>query len=297
MAVAANTESVVQRRSSPLGWLMALAALAIFAVGALTLYRANTDRPLAPDPPGPLFVLPTRDASYTLETGGISDLGPGQDEQTVEHVATVGRETDAGYTDLIVIRVGVGPLTASLGEQVLGLASGPATLIQNTRFQFLVQSRGSSWITLVAPAGIPKPDLTSVLDAVTLNGEGRADLSGGTGHQVLERHVAVSGQGFRWVSAHTTPDDINVNTFSWASPLEGASYESSDVLRKVRVQGRTGWQLSREGWTSITWRATPNRVVAVSGEHPVSALADVAAHLTIVSEEEWKAAVPDFVES
>ncbi|WP_395156148.1 hypothetical protein [Ilumatobacter sp.] len=65
------------------------------------------------------------------------------------------------------------------------------------------------------------------------------------------------------------------------------------------VNGTPAWIMSREGDppegvnTAIVWRASPNRVIAISAHTNSDAVRVVAERLEQVTEEEWFLALPD----
>ena len=143
---------------------------------------------------------------------------------------------------------------------------------------------------------------STILDSMTIDGSGSASIDTDGLVEVIEAAAFDDGTDYTStyfeVASELTIDGegIVVETATSPSPLLGAGALGGE-LSATRVQGAEGWKLTRldaDGeWNGIAWQATPNRIIAVSGHAPRDIIQELAESLTIVSEDDWKTALPN----
>jgi hypothetical protein len=246
------------------------------------------------DPPGPLFVLPTSFDTTQLENASIfSDheaTAPG-------HVLVVGSIAADSYNRLALIVVG--DRHGSLDDQSrpIELAAGSGELSEG--FVTVVgRQLGEDWVNVIAG-----PDeatyVIDLMNRLTLDNEGLVGLDPGDGQRVLESVVADDNLEATSTYYEITIYGLNepevVETATARTPLIGAAATGGSVKP---AQGVGSWELTRTDpdgqWNGLAWQATPNRIVAVSGDAHRDEIRTVAQSLQIVDQETWQESLPNF---
>lgn len=290
-------------------WIVLIAAAAaIVAIGTALMFRPDSSRFVVAaaslDPVGPLYVLPTPLSPGAIGTAQvIEDSEPAVGAGT--EILIVGRSTGAdSYTDLATIWVGTSEgLGLGIGEnpKPLGLATGPAE-VSDDFFTVLVQNREGTTIKVITD-GDRVEYAGNIVDNLTIDSTGSASIETSSEFEVIE--AATFGNDAKNTSTYfdivspltTDRGSITVETATSPSPLLGAGAPGGR-LSATRIFGAEGWTLSRldaDGeWNGIAWQATPSRMIAVSGHAPLAAIRAVAESMVIVSEDEWKTAIPNY---
>ena len=282
--------------------LMLAAAIVVLvgtAVVALWLHRSSSTEPadLPPDPNGALFVLPPTADGMALSDGVISAVAPDSTSTNVVNAMIVGRCDGDGFVDIIGITDTAdrpeGALADSLTE--IDTASGKTLVTAGANFAF--QQRGDRWIRLTNAGD--QPTIGELLQAITLTVDGIAfepvdgfvEVEASTGSPLPVPNTMYTAARTDGTATFT------VSTATASSPLFAALL-AAERVQLVTINGHHGWLVSTrsDGASShsLTWQATPNRIVGVSGNATDEQLVDLARRLQIVDEATWTRALPAY---
>lgn len=297
--------------------VLVAAVLVILAGAAIVLRSAPSELQVASaphDPVGPLYVLPEPlpsepMLSETLPSPLLHNAQVTEDGEPVLNAGSefliVGTPSGAGaFTDLARIQIGKPPDQFPGELTPLDLASGPAQVFENSFITFVIQDRAGTTI-VVRTQGDRVEYASTILDSVTIDSAGSATVETNGAIEVIStvkiQDGALPGSTFTSfdLASEMTTDggSLAIETATSPSPLLGVGGLGSRVSA-TGVRGVEAWAITRPSadgeWHGITWQATPNRMIAVSGHASLDVIQAVAESLVIVSEDDWKAALPDY---
>ncbi|MEM9132259.1 MAG: hypothetical protein AAGE88_07970 [Actinomycetota bacterium] len=291
-----------RRRIRPVA-LAAAAVLAVVAVPAMVLQGEPAGLVVAAaphDPTEPLYVLVEPQEAATVRNASVAEAGD-HDVGLAGEIIVVGRVAeDETYVDLATIWVDGPTPQLDAASRPLDLASGPAEVWDDV-FTVVVQDRGGTTIRVMADGGRADYAAT-ILDSTTIDSSGSAAVDTSGPIDVIE--ASTFGESpthtttYFEVASEVTTDGgpLVVETATLPSPLLGAGVFGGE-LSATRVRDVRGWRLTRldaDGeWNGVAWQATPSHVIAVSGHAPYAVVRELAESLTIVTEDTWKAALPN----
>lgn len=301
---AAPTELTIAKRGVSSTILAAAVVAVLGLVGAGWLAGLSGSDPtasLAADPPGPLFVLPDEDSGLSIATGWAETFAP---LDTVVEVAILGRTDGDTVNDVMVVAAATDqPQPVDGWEEVQTPTGVVIHQLDMEAWTAVARQSGRWWIQVMAG-----PDrfteAVELLDRAAIGPEGGIDLPDDETDRILERISAPPGNEltatYLRVEAPTVGgSDIEVETASSPTALIIPGVLGAQ-LTATTVQGLPAWNIVRvddDGeWNVLAWRATANRIVAVSGHAPIENVRVVAESLRAVPEEQWRAEtgrVPD----
>ncbi len=292
-------------------WLrVAAALLVVVGIGGLVLAQRDTNSPPATaqykspiDPAAHLFVLPADPQSLELGSGGAYTARPEQAEPPLEESTgtLIGIERDGGFSNLVYISVtNAIPEASGLDESTkVDTPTGPAIVAgDRLPFQRLAQQRGDVWLLLTGTNG--NQDLIEVLSNVSIDSSGSLTVQGG--QRVIIDEFSQSLAAVDYSTYYEATDPASGTTFVVETATSPSAIAlgafSSDTVTPTMVNGTPAWIMTRDGDppeglnTAIVWRATPNRVIAVSAPAQSDVVKAMAERLQQVTDEEWFTALP-----
>lgn len=297
--------------------LLTAAAAAMLIVGAGGLIWAQRTDPVPPatasqpsapvDPVAQLFVLPTDAEGFELSGGEVfTALDDGTATPSDVPVLLIGTETDGGFSDLVDVRVFDAIPDGFDGDDVteVDTPTGPA-LVSSDGFPFdaVTQQRGDDWVLLSGASG--RQDLIDLISQVTVDPSGSPTIDNDRRvivDEVSREESAADSAAAVYSTFYDVTDPasgitFNVETASAPSAALLGTYTQNPIA-PTTVNGTAAWVLTRDDEPpgsaniGVTWRATPNRVIAVSAEAPLDQVQAMAERLQQVTEDEWFAALP-----
>jgi hypothetical protein len=251
-------------------------------------------------------VLPTDTRELVLENGSANTARPDQaDSQPAMGTGVVlGTEQDGGFSNLVLIRVtsqapemiAVGGVDGAFEVQT---TNGPARVNESwPDVQQVSQQRGDVWLGLTGTEG--SDDLIDVLDHVAIDSSGSLTVDAGERAVIDEFSENLTADEHSTYYEATDPASgitFVIETATSPSAIALGAY-TPNVVTPTTVNGTPAWIMTRDGDppdgvnTGIVWRATPNRVIAISAHTRSDAVMAMAERLQQVSEAEWLAALP-----
>ncbi len=281
----------------------AMALLGIGAVGATALIRDSSTGSIlvaAPaDPPGPLYVLPALEAGLEVAHGNVTELELPAD-QIPTHRIVVGTRSGDTYQHLATITVGVGPHELRPGQdwEPIELDNGPALAVDGF-LTSVAQQQNGTWVKVITgPDRLPYA--TALIQAVTIDTDDRLQLTSDAPAQLLQAinppPTGTYVTTFYEIATGNSTNSIVVETATATEPLSIATSFGED-LTVAPIRDTIGWQMTRHDadgeWNAVAWRATPNRMIFVSGHAPLHEITAIAETLNIIDEATWQQALPD----
>lgn len=313
----------VARWPRPAFVALAAAAMVFVVAAVVTLRPAGDPSALysrASDPEGPLFVLPADDADYEV-SNGIINSSSARSSSTTERV-WIGTPDAAGTTFRDVVQVCASRVAAEC-------ASMPTPNITRGRIEIggrflsvatsddgstvVVSDRRDLWHVSVRGAGRSDPvELATLLTEVDVDADGVPSVDVEAPRKVFATQGSVERIGTdlvhttsfevdgpaddRWIAVSTatgTPAASSPVVLPGLIELDEVSL-TEEIIDDVTVTKLT-FVLHELGTVrTLTWQASPNRLISVSGSQtPFAELTDIARSLVETSSTEWKAALPD----
>lgn len=293
-------------------WLRAAAAMLIVAgIGGLIATQRQTNAPPAAqytsaiDPIAHLFVLPEDTQGVVLSGGRGFTARPDAAEGPVQDWVgfVMGTElSDRSFTNLVQVgKLDAIPDSFGVdGTTEIDTPTGPAIVDESFGYR-LAQQRGDSWLLLSAMRG--NPTLVDALDQITIGPAGMVTLDDGP-MSIIERFqrssTTVDYSTYYEITDASTDTVFVVETATTSSVVAlGAS--SFATARPTSVNGTPAWLATREGDppegvnAAVVWRATPNRIIAISAHAQPEVVEAMAVLLQEVSAETWSTALPGAV--
>ena len=292
------------------GRLLAAAASVVVLAGVLGLLAVTRSTPTPPaplndsvsgnDPVGALFVLPDPIDAYQLANGysSTSRQDPNAPVETfTPNGLLLGVPDETGYTDLRSVSVyETSPVDAEW-EQV-DTSTGPAFISVSRPDIGVAQQRGDQWI-LITTLNDEQAALET-LDDVTVDDAGDivVDTDGADLVIIDDYPAPTGGDGYGTYFEATTSDGtrVVVETGTASSPLIPAASVASRI-EPTQINGARAWTASRTDdnseWNGLVWSATPNRIVAISGETTPAEIRRLAESLLVVEQTAWQQALPE----
>lgn len=258
-----------------------------------------TDPVRTADPNGAFFVLPEPIEDYQLANGYLSTTLQDQND-SVETFArngvVVGVVDGAGYTDLRSITISETSPIGNTDVRQVDTSTGPA-FISNEPITMVAQQRGSQWLGIATLAD--EHLALDMLDVTTVDEtNGIAIDMQAAGLVVLEDHQQRSlSDSYQTYFEATTADGalITVETGTTSSPLLSVA-SVADRIESTQIDGTGAWIASRDDgdgeWNALVWRATPNRIVVLSGQTEIAEIRHLAESLQVVEQAKWLQALP-----
>ncbi len=290
-------------------WLQSAAAVLVaVGIGGLVVAQRPTAPPASTvespiDPPAQLFVLPTDPADLQLTSGDVSTARPETDAtaSTTSEYVLIGIDDGGSYSDMVLVAATDAPPGLFVGADPIEIdtSTGPALIVEGPPpTQRIAQQRSDIWLLLTGSN--EREDLTEILERVTV------DPSGAITVQDPQRTVIESFRPDPSATDYRTYYDVIdaasgttfvVETATSPSALVLGAYAAADAA-PTTVNGTAAWiltfgdGLSERADTAIVWRATPNRVVAISADADADEIRAMAEGLEHVTEAAWLAALP-----
>jgi hypothetical protein len=162
----------------------------------------------------------------------------------------------------------------------------------------VAQQRGEQWLLITTlndeQAALDTLDVVIVDDA----GDIVVDTDA-AGLVIIDDHPSPpGGDGYGTYFEATTSDGarVVVETATASSPLWPAASVATRI-EPTELDGARAWTASRTDdngeWNGLVWSATPNRIVAVSGEATPEEIRRLAESLLVVEKAAWQQALPD----
>ena len=282
---------------------IAAVAAVVLVLGLATAYLSRgpdsqiVTAYLADDPPGPIYVVPQDGSGFTL-TNGHAETSVKSDAWPIE-VVVLGTRSGGAIRDMTLIMSTVARRDFPGGWTDIDTPEGPAHRAEVTDHMIVVsRQHGEFWLTVwTGPNRLS--DAIEVLNSSGVTVGGRLKLSGELSDLVVDRVMIGGLTEITTTYAEVSSDPVAVSpivieTITAPSPLVSVAVLGSEIS-ETTIQGQSGWRITRpdpEGeWNGITWQASPNRSVAVSGQAPIGEITEVANALHIVDEETWAATV------
>ncbi len=289
-----SPEHLVRRRPR---WILAAAAVALVGlIGAGWVAGrsgSSSSETLATDPTGPLFVLPQEGSEFTIESASVAtDLPP----TLFAEIVIFGEITDGVIGDLSSARATRQlPKLAPRDSWVeIETSIGPAQRSTAEIWTVLARQSGDWWVVVQTGAG-RLDEAVTVLEGIGVTAEGAIEVGPELTDRLIERvsmdPEQVITSTFAEVAQGVGAATFAVETATAPSPLIPAgSFEGE--IRETTVRGLPAWHLSRidaDGeWNGLTWLASPNRIVAVSGTASIDQVRLLAESLRPVDEDTWR---------
>lgn len=301
-------------RQSKLGstWLrVAVALLVVAGIGGLIVAQRQDDAPLAAqytsaiDPTAHLFVLPEDTRGLVLSNGARYTARPAETEEPVEDWAgfLLGTELrDGAFSDLVQVAM-VDAIPDGFGVDgttEIDTPTGPAVVDESFAYR-LAQQRGDAWLLLSASKGSPR--LVDALTQITIGPAGTLMLAEGPMSIIEEfqqSSVAVDYSTY-YEATDTSSETVFVVETATSSSVISLGAFTFTRAQPTSVSGTPAWLLTRDGDppegvnAAVVWRATPNRIVAISAHAQVDVVEAMAERLHEVSPEQWSTALPEAV--
>lgn len=259
-----------------------------------------TDPVRTADPTGALFVLPDPVENYRLANGYLSTTlqDPNASAETsAPNGVVVGVVDGTGYTDLRAISISETSPIGNTGSKRVETSTGPA-FISSEPITVVAQQRGTQWVGVATLAdeqlALGMLDVTTVdeTDGITVDVQT-------AGLVVIEDYQQRTGSDtYTTYFAATTAEGavITVETATSPTPLFAVA-SIADRIEATEIDGTGAWIASRDDgggeWNALVWRATPNRIVVVSGQTELAEIRRLAESLQIVEQAAWRRALPD----
>ena len=290
-------------------WLAAAASVVVLAgvLGLLSVTR-STSTPPAPlndsvisnDPVGALFVLPDPTDAYPLANGysSTSRQDPNAPVETfTPNGVLLGVADQTGYTDLRSVSVYETSPVDTEWEQV-DTSTGPAFVSVSRPDIGVAQQRGNQWLVITTLND--EQMALDMLDVVTIDDAGGIVVDADAAGLVLIDNYPspTGGDGYGTYFEATASDGalIVVETATASSPLFPAASVATRI-EPTQIDGARAWTASRTDdngeWNGFVWSATPNRIVAISGETTPEEIRRLAESLLVVEQAAWQQALPD----
>ena len=284
------------------GLLVVAGVLGVFAVTRPTPSPAVplTDPVRTTDPNGALFVLPEPIENYQLANGYLSTTlhDPNDPVETfAPNGVVVGVVDGTGYTDLRSISISETSPIGNTGSKRVETSTGPA-FISTEPITVVAQQRGTQWVGVATLAdeqlALGTLDVTTVdeTDGITVDVQA-------AGLVVIEDYQQRTGSDtYTTYFAATTAEGavITVETATSPTPLFAVA-SVADRIEATEIDGTGAWIASRDDgggeWNALVWRATPNRIVVVSGQTELAEIRSLAESLQIVEQAAWRRALPN----
>lgn len=290
------------------GRLLAAAAVVLVVAGVLGLVAVtrSTPTPSVPlndsvginDPEGALFVLPNPIDAYQLANGSWSTSRQDANapvETFAPNGVLLGVADGSGYTRLRSVSIyGTSPVDATW-EQV-DTPTGPA-FVSSEPGVAVAQQRGDQWLLVTTQTD--EQQALDMLDVVTIDDAGGIVVDAkAAGLVVIDDYPPQTGYGaFGTYFETTTPDGapVTVETATSPTPLFPAA-SVADRIEPTEIDGARAWTATRADsdgeWNGLVWSATPNRIVAVSGQTTPAEIRRLAESLQVVEQATWQQALP-----
>ena len=284
---------------------IAAALLAVVGIGGLIVAQRETAKPpaaqyaSAADPVAHLFVLPEDTDSLELSGGGAYTAQPDGPMQDLVGFL-VGIERDGVFSDLVLVR-GSAAIPDGFdrdGTTQIGTPTGPAIVDENDQ---LAQQRGDTWLLLSGSSGTQS--LVDALEQITLDPAGTLRLEDGPRSIIEEFQQSTNTVGFG--TSYEAIDTVSGTTFvvetATTSSVIAFGASNFTTAQPTSVNGTPAWLLTRGGnppeglHVAVVWRATPNRIIAISAQTEPDDVQAMAERLKEVSAEEWSTTLPEAV--
>ena len=284
------------------GLLVVAGVLGVFAVTRPTPSPAVplTDPARTTDPNGALFVLPEPIENYQLANGYLSTTlhDPNDPVETfAPNGVVVGVVNGAGYTDLRTITISDTSPIGNTDVKQVDTSTGPA-FISNDPITVVAQQRGSQWLGIATHADEQLAlDMLDVISVDETNGIA-VDVQAAGLVVIEDQQQRSPGDAYQTYFAATTAAGalITVETSTTSSPLLSVA-SVADRIETTQIDGTGGWIASRDDsggqWNALVWRATPNRIVILSGQTELPEIRRLAEGLQIVERATWLEALPN----
>jgi hypothetical protein len=282
--------------------LMLAAAVVVLiatAVVALWLHRSTSTEPaeLPADPNGALFVLPPTADGMALSDGVLWAVAPDSVPTNVVNTMIVGRPDGDGFVNIIGITDTADRPGGASADSLTEIDTAAGKALVSAGANIAIQQRGDRWIRLTNAGD--EPTIGELLQGITLAAKGIVfepvdrfvEIDAATGQSAPQPNTMFSAALTDGTATFT------VSTATAASPLFAALL-ATERVEPVTINGHNGWLVSTrsDGGSShsLTWQATPNRIVGVSGNATDEQLVDLARRLQIVDEATWTRALPGY---
>ena len=307
--VGAVTDTSVGRQSRKRSmWLgVAAAVLVVAGLGGLVVAQRHTSTPAvfqysSPiDPVAHLFVLPDDTKGLVLTGGGAYTARPDPTDGPVQDWVgyLMGTKlSDGSFSNLaqVVVLDAIPDGFGAEGTTDIDTPTGPAVVDESFGYR-LIQRRGDVWLLLTARSGSPR--LVDALAQVRIGRTGEPILGDGP-MTIIEEFGRSSttvdySTYYEMTDASGTVFVVETATTSSVVALGATTFET---ISPTSVNGTPAWLATREGDppeginAAVVWRATPNRIIAISAHAQPEVVKAMAETLQAVSIETWSTALP-----
>jgi len=287
-------------------WLQVAAALvAVAGIGGLIIVQRQNDTPPAAqyasaiDPIAHLFVLPEDTDDLELSGGGAYAAQPDGPVQDLVGFL-VGVEREGVFSDLVLVRTAeaIPEGFGVEGSTEIDTSTGPAIVDENDQ---LAQQRGDAWLLLSGSS--ETQSLVDALAQIAIDPSGTLRLEDGPRSIIEEFQQSTGAVGYGTSYEATDASSgtaFVVETATTSSVIAFGSFNFA-TAQPTLVNGVPAWLLTRDGDSpegvnaAVVWRATPNRIVAISAHTQPDVVEAMAERLEEVSAKEWSIALPEAV--